>query len=600
MDNKQIRQFERNRYYTGKLLTAADFEVEQMYGIQKHRFANEMMFGCGVVCGLGVFCLDDQSIMLDSGVALDGLGREIVVEQTAVRKLSAIAGFEETSGDRLLLGLRYQEEEVHPVYSVRNQVGENRYECNRIHEGWSLFLKNAEDSELGWESKCGFLRSAVFFENREYRVTFRVPAVASCGCAVRIDVEVERLDEMAPAITLDVPLQIPAFYDANGERTLHLHMENAHPDLGEPLVKSWWITAQDAPSHDCVMIAGVDGTNIQIGDRTEGILENFMLQVSIEDNTPDRLIARAIGRVNLEERSGNGRTDYVPLAIIGVQRSKIAYKIESVEENGIKRYIESAVASELRAKYLAYFNQPEVATAQVSAADRAEMDELMFAQEPQCATGTCEIPVYKCKKGDIVYSDEIIHGLGLGNVFVRVGLEYLVDGDDVRGQSRRTIYGDPSLFKDEANAITPARTAVRVNCDRGSFMVAAQLDQDPVYVSILLRWVAFRMPSGDDNMKVKHLVGRSIAPERPSVVLDTRESCVFNVKFKNMEPCTLKYELTEANSGEITSDGIYTAPGKEGIYEIHISCADMPMISTYAYAVVKKKRILDSGKNSAE
>ena len=129
-------------------------------------------------------------------------------------------------------------------------------------------------------------------------------------------------------------------------------------------------------------------------------------------------------------------------------------------------------------------------------------------------------------------------------------------------------------------------------------MVAAQLDQDPVYVSILLRWVAFRMPSGDDNMKVKHLVGRSIAPERPSVVLDTRESCVFNVKFKNMEPCTLKYELTEANSGEITSDGIYTAPGKEGIYEIHISCADMPMISTYAYAVVKKKRIPDSGKNS--
>ena len=56
-----------------------------------------------------------------------------------------------------------------------------------------------------------------------------------------------------------------------------------------------------------------------------------------------------------------------------------------------------------------------------------------------------------------------------------------------------------------------------------------------------------------------------------------------------MEPCTLTYELTEKNSGEITTDGVYTAPGREGVFEIRISCADMPLISTYAYAVVKKR-----------
>ena len=48
------------------------------------------------------------------------------------------------------------------------------------------------------------------------------------------------------------------------------------------------------------------------------------------------------------------------------------------------------------------------------------------------------------------------------------------------------------------------------------------------------------------------------------------------------------YELTEKNSGEITSDGIYTAPGREGVFEIRISCAEYPLITTYAYAVVKK------------
>ena len=69
----------------------------------------------------------------------------------------------------------------------------------------------------------------------------------------------------------------------------------------------------------------------------------------------------------------------------------------------------------------------------------------------------------------------------------------------------------------------------------------------------------------------------------------TRESCFVNVRFNNMEPCTLTYELTEKDSGTITADGIYTAPGREGVFEIRISCAETPLIFTYAYVVVKKR-----------
>ena len=46
--------------------------------------------------------------------------------------------------------------------------------------------------------------------------------------------------------------------------------------------------------------------------------------------------------------------------------------------------------------------------------------------------------------------------------------------------------------------------------------------------------------------------------------------------------------LTAAGSGEVTTDGVYTAPSKEGVYEIRIYCSDMPMVCTYAYAIVKK------------
>ena len=106
---------------------------------------------------------------------------------------------------------------------------------------------------------------------------------------------------------------------------------------------------------------------------------------------------------------------------------------------------------------------------------------------------------------------------------------------------------------------------------------------------LLLRWVAVKMPSEDDRSLLQRISDKSISAVQPTVLLGTRESCYFSVRFRNMEPCGLTYELTDKDSGEITPDGVYTAPAREGVYEIRISCADAPLICTYAYAIVKKK-----------
>ena len=94
MNNSQIYPFERNRYYPKKRLSSADYQAEQDYFNNKRRFLNGLMYGQGVVCGLGVFSLDDLSLLVESGVALDGMGREIVVEASDVKKLSSLTGFE--------------------------------------------------------------------------------------------------------------------------------------------------------------------------------------------------------------------------------------------------------------------------------------------------------------------------------------------------------------------------------------------------------------------------------------------------------------------------------------------------------------------------
>jgi len=49
-----IRQFERPRFYDGRLLTAADLEDEQDYFREKIRLHNRLSHGWGVVTGLKV------------------------------------------------------------------------------------------------------------------------------------------------------------------------------------------------------------------------------------------------------------------------------------------------------------------------------------------------------------------------------------------------------------------------------------------------------------------------------------------------------------------------------------------------------------------
>ena len=44
MNGNPLFPFERNRYYSGKMLTSADFAAEQEYGNNKRRFLNNLMF----------------------------------------------------------------------------------------------------------------------------------------------------------------------------------------------------------------------------------------------------------------------------------------------------------------------------------------------------------------------------------------------------------------------------------------------------------------------------------------------------------------------------------------------------------------------------
>ncbi len=69
----------RNHFFYGKRMDVQHFRMEQDYGRLKQSMINRLTLGKGVVCGLRVSLDDAGRIQVDPGVAIDGLGREIVV-----------------------------------------------------------------------------------------------------------------------------------------------------------------------------------------------------------------------------------------------------------------------------------------------------------------------------------------------------------------------------------------------------------------------------------------------------------------------------------------------------------------------------------------
>ncbi|MBR3771784.1 MAG: hypothetical protein IKL07_05910, partial [Clostridium sp.] len=146
MFNRKYYSFERNNYYYGKLLASKDFQNEQGYMNDKRRLINRTLHGFGVVYGMDVVATDDSSIILQSGMALDASGREIVVSKTQVLKLSTIEGYNELRTESVCLGIAYEEELSSPVYAVMESDADgDGKKYNRLKEGYKLFLCDACD-----------------------------------------------------------------------------------------------------------------------------------------------------------------------------------------------------------------------------------------------------------------------------------------------------------------------------------------------------------------------------------------------------------------------------------------------------------------------
>ncbi len=152
-----LQQFQRNRYFYGKLMTVRDFELEQGYFNGKRYLLNRLIHGKGLLCGFSDLELfpggsDEVNIWFrDGGVALDPLGREIIVPVDMKKKVLTEDGSPlkrlELKGT-IYLYLRYSPSDSELVRAASNPLSCEEITCsNRILEDFEVIASDEHPVE---------------------------------------------------------------------------------------------------------------------------------------------------------------------------------------------------------------------------------------------------------------------------------------------------------------------------------------------------------------------------------------------------------------------------------------------------------------------
>ncbi len=167
---------ERNRYFTGKYMTARDFSAEQDYYLSHKRAHNRMFHGWGILCGLSVkphwnVTCQDRWVQITAGVALDCYGREIYVKDACCIELplppkqpenDTTSRYTEPDDETIyseafLLCLQYTETYIEQVGALTGDHCDPSYtEANRIRETYEIvFKKRSEVDGSCWKTSTG-------------------------------------------------------------------------------------------------------------------------------------------------------------------------------------------------------------------------------------------------------------------------------------------------------------------------------------------------------------------------------------------------------------------------------------------------------------
>ena len=122
----ESQSLKRPRFFSGKLVTPADLELEQQYFLEKLKRHNRSLHGFGIVSGLKV-TVRSGHIVVEPGLALDCEGNELAIETE-----QSIVPPPNADCHTVFVNIRFFEAGADPVSSAEGQ------ELSTITESFEL------------------------------------------------------------------------------------------------------------------------------------------------------------------------------------------------------------------------------------------------------------------------------------------------------------------------------------------------------------------------------------------------------------------------------------------------------------------------------
>lgn len=584
MNNLQYSSGERNHYFSGKLMTVRDFESEQTYFNDKRRLGNRMLHGAGIVSGLGVLLTDNQSFSLEAGMALDYLGREIVVREPSVKRLSVIQGFEgiQGSGD-VYLGIAYREELREGTFAVSGQEGGVREEFNRVREGYELFLttRKPDPSVLGVERVLYDL--CPLYDGSGVTITLRLPRFANVDGQFGVRVLFEKRDVSAP-VRFSFDVESDLFRGPEGEKAIHVEYTETEVTTHKHLTLDYAMACGPVKDDYTSLRVRAEGFSLRIGSQEESrVAEDLTRPVEVTARPLREVAADAYFARHFDEMLTATEDQAIYLAKFHVVANSSGCSIEEVVRNPFRQYLPSAQLLDLL--------QGLERTGERGGVQPGTAGPGLPVPAPsadnQVLTGVQTISLGVAPKaGKSYYSHEFIHGLGPGEICVVTAAE----STPRLGDPSTLVFGEGDIFSsDKFSLAMPAcSTAAMVNTERGTLQLGVKLLERQAQQSVRVRWWAWRAAGGERERREEAVGSVRVVITPNTADLEPLQQLRFTAQVEGSASQEVNWTVVERDGGAIDRNGLYTAPAGEGVFEIQAQSVKYSDSKASAYVVVSR------------
>ena len=576
MKNSKYFPFERNNYFYGKLLSVDDFRLEQKYGNDKRRMLNRFLYGAGVVTGMNVVEVDDTTILVESGLALDYSGREIVVDEPVARRLQTLEGFSDYEEDRntgyLYLCVDYEEEETQAVHSISHSDRKDNTSFNKIREGYRLYLTRSEPEAENMNYRSLYENTCLIYWDKGIRVRQSMPKFVCGGDSVTLKIEVENMGQQEHfAFSYELELQCLTY---EGRPRLTVSFDEL---LFEKAGRYTFFYQLNAPSVKDAQAAAIlmpDSFKLRIGqnqtvEKAEG---QTTLQISSRDVKEE--VRRNYYEKGMEhiQKSSSQRLYLAKITLLRAGDTVVINEIEKMpfDQYAAVSFLQDALIRQQEQQAGIGQNMGGNRQGETGINGRRDtygIDIAEGVEEIELAVGPT--------KGKKFFSREISHGLGIGRTTIVLSIE----GET----SQEEYFGTGGIFR---NNLPRMELAAKTDFQRGVFVIGVRVLAADPHARIRVHWTAIR-----DR---KEILEEKKEPQifiRPNVLnLNTRESYFLEAVCSNMNETEIVWQVKD-HGGTIDANGMYTAPNAAGVYEVTAVSAAYPKVKASIFVIVKEKSV---------